>query len=205
VAYGLPERHAAEVKAARLVSNPGCYPTAAILALAPLRDAGLILDPVVIDAKSGVSGAGKKPSERTHFCEAHDSVSAYGVFAHRHGAEIEQGVGHVTFVPHLIPITRGILESIYAQVPDGVTDEAIAGAYTRAYGSAPFVRITGGALPEIKHVTHTNFCDVGWKLDASRRRLLVVSVIDNLVKGAAGQAVQNLNVLLGLDERTGLL
>ena len=205
VAYGLPERHAAEVKTARLVSNPGCYPTAAILALAPLRDAGLILDPVVIDAKSGISGAGKKPSERTHFCEAHDSVSAYGVFAHRHGAEIEQGVGHVTFVPHLIPITRGILESIYAQVPDGVTDEAIAGAYTRAYASAPFVRVTGGALPEIKHVTHTNFCDVGWKLDASRRRLLVVSVIDNLVKGAAGQAVQNLNVLLGLDERTGLL
>ena len=150
--------------------------------------------------------AGKQPTDRTHFCEAHDSVSAYGVFSHRHTAEIEQGLGAgVTFVPHLIPIHRGILESIYAPIRPGVTQKVIAEAYTGAYGDAPFVRLTGSTLPEIKHVTHTNFCDIGWQVDESRRRLVIVSVIDNLVKGAAGQAVQNLNILLGIDERTGLL
>jgi N-acetyl-gamma-glutamyl-phosphate reductase len=205
-AYGLPERNAAAVRDARLVSNPGCYPTAAVLALAPLTDAGLLDGPVAIDAKSGVSGAGKKPSERTHFAEVDDSLSTYGVFSHRHAPEIEQGVGGpVTFVAHLLPITRGILETIYAPLKAGVTAATLAGAYADAYTGAPFVRLRGDALPEIKHVTHTNFCDVGWRVDESRRQLVLVSVIDNLVKGAAGQAVQNLNVLLGLDERTGLL
>ncbi len=205
-AYGLTERRADEVRGARLVSNPGCYPTAALLALEPLRTAGLIEDTVVIDAKSGVSGAGKRPSDRTHFCEVDDSLSAYGVFAHRHGAEITQGASlSVTFVPHLIPIVRGILESIYVQLRPSVTAATLGNVYTEAYSRSTFVRITGDALPEIKHVTHTNFCDIGWKVDPSGHRALVVSVIDNLVKGAAGQAVQNMNLLLGLDERAGLL
>jgi N-acetyl-gamma-glutamyl-phosphate reductase len=207
VAYGLTERERESIAIARLVANPGCYPTAALLALAPLADAG-ILTPgtdVVVDAKSGVSGAGKTPSERTHFSECHGSVSAYGVFDHRHGAEIEQGIGRsVTFVPHLVPLDRGILETIYVRVRPGTTSELVESIYQRAYEHAPFVRLVGSALPEIKHVVHTNFCDVGWKVDATGRAVLV-SVIDNLVKGAAGQAVQNMNVMLGLDETTGLM
>jgi len=152
-----------------------------------------------------VSGAGKTPSERTHFSECHGSVSAYGVFNHRHGAEIEQGIGApVTFVPHLVPLDRGILSTIYVRLKAEATEEALAKIYERAYADAPFVRPVGASLPEIKHVAHTNFCDVGWRVDSAGRGVLV-SVIDNLVKGAAGQAVQNLNVMLGVDERTGLL
>ena len=158
-----------------------------------------------VDAKSGVSGAGKTPSARTHFSECHGSLSAYGVFAHRHGAEIEQGLRRpVTFTPHLVPLDRGILATIYVRVPPGTTEEALGDIYQRAYGGEPFVRLAGSALPEIKHVAHTNFCDIGWRADASGRAVLV-SVIDNLLKGASGQAVQNMNVMLGLDERTGLL
>ena len=161
---------------------------------------------IVIDAKSGVSGAGKAPSERTHFCEVDESLSAYGVFAHRHAAEIEQELGvAVTFVPHLVPLDRGILETIYVRVPAGTTETQIAEAYTAAYAESPFVRLRGGDLPVIKHVAHTNFCDIGWKLDAATGRLVVVSCIDNLLKGAAGQAVQNFNVAFGSDERVGLL
>jgi N-acetyl-gamma-glutamyl-phosphate reductase len=207
VAYGLTERERESIATARLVANPGCYPTAALLALAPLADAG-ILTPgadVVVDAKSGVSGAGKTPSERTHFSECHGSVSAYGVFDHRHGAEIEQGVGlRVTFVPHLVPLDRGLLATVYVRVRPSTTNEQLEDVYQRAYEHAAFVRLVGSALPEIKHVAHTNFCDIGWKVDATGRAVLV-SVIDNLVKGAAGQAVQNMNVMLGLDETTGLM
>jgi len=207
VAYGLTERERDRISAARLVANPGCYPTAALLALAPLVDAGLLAPgaDVVIDAKSGVSGAGKTPSERTHFSECHGSISAYGVFEHRHAAEIEQGVGGlVTFVPHLVPLDRGILETIYVRLKPGATDAAMQSVYDDVYAAAPFVRLAGASLPEIKHVAHTNFCDIGWRVDASGRAV-IISVIDNLVKGAAGQAVQNMNVMLGLDERTGLL
>ena len=207
VAYGLTERERAAVARAQLVANPGCYPTASLLALAPLADAGLLVAgaDIIVDAKSGVSGAGKTPSERTHFSEIHGSLAAYGVFNHRHGAEIEQGMGReVTFTPHLIPIDRGILATIYVRVAPGTTEEALADAYERAYQGATFVRLVGSSLPEIKHVTHTNFCDIGWRVDPSGRAILV-SVIDNLLKGASGQAVQNLNVMLGLDERTGLL
>jgi N-acetyl-gamma-glutamyl-phosphate reductase len=158
-----------------------------------------------VDAKSGVSGAGKTPSERTHFSEVHGSLSAYSVFNHRHGAEIEQGVGRqVTFTPHLVPLDRGILSTIYVRVAPGTTEENLADVYARAYGGATFVRLTGAALPEIKHVAHTNFCDIGWRVD-STGRVILVSVIDNLVKGASGQAVQNMNVMLGMDERTALL
>jgi N-acetyl-gamma-glutamyl-phosphate reductase len=204
--YGFSERYAREIAAARLVSNPGCYPTAALLALEPLTARGLVEGPIVIDAKSGVSGAGKTPSDRTHFSENHGSVAAYGVFSHRHTAEIEQELASpVTFVPHLVPLDRGILETIYATLRRGTTEAAVAEALHAAYDAAPFVRLTGGALPEIKHVAHTNFCDIGWKVDDERGRLVLVAVLDNLLKGAAGSAVQNLNLMLGLDERTGLL
>jgi N-acetyl-gamma-glutamyl-phosphate reductase len=204
--YGLTERNAEAIRHARLVANPGCYPTAALLALEPLADAGLLTGEIVVDAKSGISGAGKKPSERTHFSENHGSVAAYGVFGHRHQPEIEQELGaSVTFVPHLVPLDRGILETNYARVRQGTTARDVAEAMGAAYEHAPFVRLTGETLPEIKHAAYTNFCDIGWRVDASGGRLLMVAVIDNLVKGAAGQAIQNLNVALGYDERAGLL
>jgi N-acetyl-gamma-glutamyl-phosphate reductase len=204
--YGLPELARDAIRTARVVACPGCYPTAALLALAPLAHAGLLDGHVVIDAKSGISGAGKAPSERTHFSETHGSVAAYNVFSHRHTAEIEQELGcEVTFVPHLVPLDRGILETIYTRVTEGTTAAAIARAYEEAYADAPFVRLAGGHLPEIKHVAHTNFCDLGWKLEPHGRRLVIVSAIDNLLKGAAGQAVQNLNLAFGHDEREGLL
>jgi N-acetyl-gamma-glutamyl-phosphate reductase len=207
VAYGLVEWERDAVRSARLVANPGCYPTAALLALLPLAAAGLLVPgaDVIVDAKSGVSGAGKTPSERTHFSEVHGSLAAYGVFNHRHGAEIEQGLGRdVTFTPHLVPLDRGILATIYGRVAPGTSEPAVADAYRRAYSEAAFVRLTGDALPEIKHVAHTNFCDIGWRVALSGK-VVLVSVIDNLVKGASGQAVQNMNVMLGLDERAGLL
>ena len=208
VAYGLTEFEVDAIRDARLLSNPGCYPTASLLGLLPLQRAGLleIGADIVIDAKSGISGAGKAASERTHFSENHGSVAAYNPFGHRHTPEIEQALGQrVTFVPHLVPLDRGILSSLYAHLVPGTTPEAVASAFEGAYAAAPFVRLTGDTLPEIKHVAHTNFCDIGWKVDAPSGRVFVVSVIDNLVKGAAGQAVQNFNVMFGFDERTGLL
>ncbi len=206
VVYGLPERDASAIRDARLVSCPGCYPTAALLALEPLEAAGLIEGTVIVDAKSGISGAGKAANDRTHFSENHGSVAAYGLFSHRHNAEIEQELKRdVTFVPHLVPLDRGILETIYVSLTRGTTEVQVSGALEEAYRDAPFVRLTGAALPEIKHVAHTNFCDIGWKVDDTRDRLVLIAVLDNLIKGAAGQAVQNLNIVLGLDERTGLL
>ena len=207
IAYGLTELERSAIARAQLVANPGCYPTATLLALSPLVEAGLLLPnaDVIVDAKSGVSGAGKTPSERTHFSEIHGSMAAYGVFNHRHGAEIEQGAGRaVTFTPHLIPLDRGILATIYVRVAPGTTEEAIGDVLEQAYAGATFVRLVGSALPEIKHVAHTNFCDIGWRVDPSGR-VILVSVIDNLLKGASGQAIQNMNVMLGLDERTALL
>lgn len=205
-AYGLTEWNRDTLPAASFVACPGCYPTAALLALKPLAEAGLLVDDadIYIDAKSGISGAGKKPSERTHFSEVHGSVAAYGIFSHRHGAEIEQELGRsVTFVPHLVPLDRGILETIYTRVQAGTTAADVAEALEHAYDGAPFVRLTGDRPPEIKHVAHTNFCDIGWQLDGTR--IVLVSCIDNLVKGAAGQALQSFNVAYGLDEREGLL
>ena len=208
--YALPELHADAIRDARLISCPGCYPTAALLALQPLAAAGLLDGAVIVDAKSGISGAGKAATDRTHFCENHGSVSAYGIFSHRHAAEMEQELGGaglsetVTFVPHLVPLDRGILETIYVPLKKGTTEAQVADALQRAYAAAPFVRLTGGTLPEIKQVAHSNFCDIGWRVDEPTRRLVLVVVLDNLLKGAAGQAVQNANVLLGLDERIGL-
>ena len=205
VVYGLTERNRDLLRDSTLVACAGCYPTAAILALSPLLQAGVIGQPIIIDAKSGVSGAGKTPTERTHFSECHDSLSAYGVFNHRHAAEIEQELNvPVTFVPHLLPIDRGILETIYATLQPGVDEAAIGAALHAAYDDSPFVRLTAGDLPEIKHVAHTNFCDIGWKVNAATRQLVLVVCIDNLVKGASGQAVQNFNVAFGFDERLGL-
>jgi N-acetyl-gamma-glutamyl-phosphate reductase len=205
LAYGLTERYREAIAGSRLVACAGCYPTAAILALQPLVQAGLIEAPIIIDAKSGVSGAGKTPTERTHFSECHDSLSAYGVFSHRHAAEIEQELGTtVTFVPHLVPIDRGILETIYARLKPGVREADIATTFHAAYADSAFVRLTGADLPEVKHVAHTNFCDIGWRVDEPGRQLVLVVCIDNLVKGAAGQAVQNFNVAFGFDERLGL-
>jgi N-acetyl-gamma-glutamyl-phosphate reductase len=203
VVYGLTERRSAALADARLIACPGCYPTAAVLGLAPLV-AGELLEPgIIIDAKSGISGAGKAPTERTHFSECHDSISAYGVFAHRHAAEIEQEIGTcVTFVPHLVPLDRGILETIYARLRPGVDEGSVSAALRQAYASAPFVRLTGAELPEIKHVAHTNFCDIGWRVQGNQ--LVMVVCLDNLVKGAAGQAIQNFNVVFGFDERTAL-
>ncbi|HEX6973878.1 MAG TPA: N-acetyl-gamma-glutamyl-phosphate reductase [Vicinamibacterales bacterium] len=203
VAYGLTEHSRLELVNAKLIACPGCYPTAAVLALRPLVEASLLEPGIIIDAKSGISGAGKTPSERTHFSECHGSIAAYGVFAHRHGAEIEQELGvPVTFVPHLVPLDRGIFETIYARLRPGVDAAAVEAALASAYSGSPFVRLTGNDLPEIKHVVHTNFCDIGWKVD--RGQLVMAVCIDNLVKGAAGQAVQNFNVAFGFDETMGL-
>ena len=218
-AYGLVEHYPQEIADASLIACPGCYPTAALLSLMPLVKAGLLDTSagIVIDAKSGISGAGKAATDRTHFSENHGSVSAYGVLGHRHVAEMHQELGQaagvpagvmreaVTFVPHLVPLDRGILETIYVKTKAGVTDEQIAAAMQAAYADAPFVRLTGGTLPEIKHVAHSNFCDIGWKFEATTRRLVLIAVLDNLVKGAAGQGVQNFNVMCGLDQTTGLL
>jgi N-acetyl-gamma-glutamyl-phosphate reductase len=206
VAYGLTEFEHTAIQQARLVANPGCYPTAALLALLPLARAGLMApgSDVVIDAKSGISGAGKTPNERTHFSENHGSVAAYGAFGHRHTPEMAQALGRdVTFVPHLVPLDRGILSSHYVRLTAGTTADAVSAAFAAAYADAPFVRVRGADLPEIKHVVWTNFCDIGWKIDPSGRAV-IVSVIDNLVKGAAGSAVQNFNVMMGLDQCTGL-
>ena len=207
LAYGLTELARDTVPAARLIANPGCYATTSLLALTPIVEGGLVAADrdIIVDAKSGVSGAGKAPSERTHFSEVHGSFSAYGVFGHRHGVEIEQGLGRqVTFTPHLAPLDRGILATIYVRVPAGTTEEALGDAYQRRYAASPFVRLVGSALPEIKHVAHTNFCDIGWRVDPSGRAI-IVAVLDNLLKGASGQAVQNMNLMLGVPETTGLL
>ena len=151
-----------------------------------------------------MSGAGKTPSDRTHFSEVHGSISAYGIFSHRHGIEIEQELGRsVTFVPHLVPLDRGILATIYTRLTPGTTATAVSKVLDNAYKDAPFVRLTGDRSPTIKHVAHTNFCNIGWTVDGTR--IVLVSCIDNLIKGAAGQALQSFNVASGFDEREGLM
>lgn len=206
VAYGLTEYERDAIAGARLIANPGCYPTAALLALLPVAP---LLRPgadVIVDAKSGLSGAGKAPSDRTHFSENHGSVAAYGVLGHRHTPEMAQALGaDVTFTPHLVPLDRGILSTAYARLVPGTTTADVERRFAGAYAAAPFVRLTGGDLPEIKHVAWTNFCDIGWRFDESTGRLVVVSVIDNLLKGAAGSAIQNFNLMAGFDEAAGLL
>ena len=211
-AYGLSEWSRAEVAAAALVANPGCYPTAALLALLPLRRAGLFdtTSPVVIHAVSGASGAGRRLREDLLFCEVEGSIRPYGQPRHRHLAEIAAATGlapeaEVLFVPHLAPIDRGLLCTISARLRDGATAADVAAAFAGAYSASPFVRLLGdGMLPSTRDVRGTNSCAIGWTCDAAHRRVTLFAAIDNLVKGAAGQAVQNLNLMTGRAEDEGL-
>jgi N-acetyl-gamma-glutamyl-phosphate reductase len=209
--YGLPEFYAKQISQARLVANPGCYATSVILALRPLVEAGWIAEGtnVVCDCKSGATGAGKELRRDLQFSELDGNFKAYNLFAHRHTPEIVEHTGlaekQVIFSTHLLPLARGILSTIYGTLSEPQTADAIEALYRRTYAGRPMVRIwKAGSLPELQHVAHTNFCDIGFALDASGRRLIVVSCLDNLGKGAAGQAVQNFNHLLGIEEQTGL-
>jgi len=212
--YGLPELHRQEVAGARLVANPGCYPTSILLALAPLLRQGLV-DPasIIVDAKSGVSGAGRSAKVESLFCEVNDGFRAYGVGGvHRHIPEIEQELSllagqevTISFTPHLVPMDRGILSTIYAQPTREVTSAELLEVLRTAYAGEPFVRILReGEFPATQYVRGGNFCDVGLTVDRRTGRVIVVSAIDNLVKGAAGQAVQNMNLMRGFAETTGL-
>lgn len=211
--YGLAELTRDQVKDAKIIGNAGCYTTASILALAPLVEAGLIdTDSIVIDAKSGVSGAGRSAKPDTHFPEFYDNFKAYGVATHRHTPEIEQALGSLcgkditlNFTPHLVPMSRGILATAYAKCNDGVTAETITATFEKKYADEQFIRLLGlGAYPNTKFVRGSNFVDIGWHYDKRTKRVIVLSAIDNLVKGAAGQAVQNFNIANGFPEATGL-
>lgn len=215
--YGLPELHRTEIKNARLVANPGCYPTSAILALAPLLKNGLIeASSLVIDSKSGVSGAGRSATQDTHFIEVNEGFKAYKVGEHRHTPEIEQELSllagsqiTVSFTPHLLPINRGILSTIYASLisqESGVrSQEELNDLYDEFYKDERFVRVyPKGSFPNINNVKGSNFCDIGIKLDKRTNRVVIISAIDNLTKGAAGQAVQNMNIMYGFPEDTAL-
>ena len=209
--YGLPELRATQIKDATVVANPGCYATSIILALAPLVCAGTVdlEHGVICDSKSGVSGAGKQPTQRTHFVEVAENLSAYALFGHRHTGEIlEQlnlGPEQLVFTPHLLPIPRGILSTIYVRLKQPGSAASVEGCLRNFYANKPWVRIfTSPRLPEIQFSLRTNFCDIGAVLDGDGKRLILISCLDNLVKGAAGQAVQNMNVMFGWDEREGL-
>lgn len=212
-AYGLPEFCRSRIPGARLISNPGCYPTAANLAIKPLLEAGAIdrQSGIVCDAKSGVSGAGRKPTLKTSFCEVTENFSAYSILDHRHVPEVLRTSGleesEFSFTAQLIPIHRGILETVYFRATEKIAAaEDLLAVYQKRYAGEPFVRLYApGQVPDLRAVNHTNFCDLGIKYDPRTRRTVIVSAIDNLVKGAAGQAVQNLNLALGFPEAAGLL
>ncbi len=208
--YGLPELHRAKLASARLVANPGCYPTGAILALAPAVKAKLIGADIIIDSKSGISGSGRSLNLGSHYSEVNEDTSAYALEGHRHLPEITQElVGlnpsppSITFVPHLVPMTRGILSTCYAPLAKKISEKEIKKLYTDFYKDEPFVRVTD-APPHTKHTWGNNNCLVYPAVDPRTNRLIVVSCIDNLVKGAAGQAIQNMNIMLGLPETTGV-
>ena len=208
--YGLPELPSNQISGSTLIANPGCYATSVIVGLAPLVAAGVINRSagIVCDSKSGVSGAGKQPTSTTHFVEVADNLSAYGVFTHRHLGEILEQLNlqddELIFTPHLLPIPRGILSTIYVRLEQAMTAAEIESIYSQFYAGKPWVRIFGAKLPQIRYSLHTNYCDVGFNLSADGKRLVVVSCLDNLMKGAAGQAVQNMNVMFGFDEKDGL-
>lgn len=217
--YGLPELYRDKIKHAELVANPGCYPTGAILGLAPLLNAGIIdTKGIIIDSKSGVSGAGRTASLDTSFSEVNEGFKAYKVGGeHRHTPEIEQGLSliagkniKITFTPHLLPVNRGILSTMYAQItshkPQVASQKNILNTYKKYYKNEFFIRIMPeGVFPNISQVKGSNFCDIGFKIDERAGRLIVITTIDNLVKGASGQAVQNMNIMLNLSETTGIL
>lgn len=208
--YGLPELNRDRIRSARLVANPGCYPTAASLALLPLAGSGRATGPVIVDAKSGVSGAGRNPSAATHFSEVNENVKPYNLGEHRHGPEMEQTLASagarlpVYFAPHLAPMTRGILATCYAPLAADLSAEEALALYRDAYRDEPFVRVLENDLPQTKATLGSNFCDVAVRVDSERRLAVAVSAIDNLVKGAAGQAIQNMNLMFGFPETEGL-
>lgn len=212
-AYGLPEIYRQAVRGARLVANPGCYPTSVALALAPLIREGLIeLGSLIVDSKSGTSGAGRSAKQGSLFCEVNEGFKAYGVAGHRHAPEIEQTLSDLAgepvilnFTPHLLPISRGILSTCYASLKKASSTAELTDLYRSHYRAEPFVRVhPEGSLPNVAFVRGSNFCDIGLVSDSRTGRVIVVAAIDNLVKGAAGQAVQNMNLLLDLEETTGL-
>lgn len=211
--YGLAELYREDIKDAKIIGNAGCFTTASILAIAPLAKAHLIDEStIIVDAKSGVSGAGRSPKQSNHFPELYDSFTAYGVATHRHTPEIEQALTDlsgektvINFTPHLVPMSRGILATCYASLKLGVTPEQVDAAFQKLYGGEFFIRLLGrGGYPSTKAVRGSNLCDIAWHIDSRTGRVIVLSAIDNLVKGAAGQAVQNFNIACGFDEKTGL-
>ena len=211
--YGLSDIYFEQIRQASLIGNPGCYPTSVLLPLIPLLKKGLLdLSTLIADSKSGVSGAGRSLSLGAHFCEVTESFKPYKVAVHRHNPEMDailsreaQTAVSITFVPHLVPMSRGMLTTVYATPAIDLKSQDIADCYTAAYAHRPFVRLCSeGRLPDTLNVRGTNYCDIGFKLDERNNRLILVSAIDNLVKGAAGQAVQNMNIMLGFDETAGL-
>ena len=211
--YGLPELYVEQLRTARLVANPGCYPTSVILALAPLMEEQLIdSQSLIVDSKSGVSGAGRGVKLGSLFCESNEGFKAYGIASHRHTPEIEQELAglsnddiRLSFTPHLLPVNRGILSTCYADLLVDKSTEELIDLYQQRFGNESFVRVMpGGQLPNIAYVRGTNFCDIGLVSDQRTGRVIVVSAIDNLVKGAAGQAVQNMNIMYGFHEALGL-
>lgn len=212
-AYALPELFRENIKGKKIIANPGCYTTAVPLALAPALRNGLIETAgIIADCKSGVTGAGRSPSQSTHYPELNEGLSAYKVACHRHTPEIEQSLSHVasaevkiTFVPHLLPVNRGILATCYARLTDGVTMEQLLKVYHQAYDTEYFIRLLPqGREADIKNVRYSNFCDISLHIDTRTNTLITISAIDNMVKGSAGQAVQNMNIAFDLDETTGL-
>ena len=209
--YGLPEFFSAQIQSAQLTANPGCYATASILGVAPLLRENLAsAEDIIIDAASGISGAGRTPSQAHHFPERNESFEPYNIGTHRHSPEIEQTLSRILarpmqiiFVPHLVPMDRGILATIYLRALPGASEQAAVAALERVYANAPFVRIRKGQLPSTKFVVNTNFADIA--VTAYGGRLIVTVAIDNMVKGAAGQAIENMNLMFGLPETAGLL
>ena len=211
--FGLPEWNRQQIKSASLVANPGCYATSAILPLAPVLKEGIIKSSgIAISSLSGVSGAGRSASIDYSFTEVNESVKAYKVGVHQHTPEIKTALESIsgtfvsiTFVPHLLPITRGIYTSIYASLAKEVSLADVLAAYRKHYGGEPFIRVSDTSIPEIKNVNYTNFLDIGFRVHTENNQLIILSVIDNLIKGAAGQAVQNMNLMFGFNETEGLL
>lgn len=211
--YGLPELHREQIRQTRLTANPGCYPTSAVLGLAPLLAAGVIdPDTIVVDSKSGASGAGRTAQTGTLYCEVTGGFKAYKVCEHRHTPEIEQELGRlcgravtISFTPHLVPMSRGILSTIYASLRSPLSNEEVQTLYNDYYRDEPFVRLSPpGTLPATQFVRGSNFCDLGFRVDRRTGRIVVLAAIDNLVKGAAGQALQNMNLMCGFPETRGL-
>jgi len=204
--YGLPELHAEEVKNATVVGNPGCYPTGAILTAAPLVAAGAV-DRVVFDSKSGISGSGQEPSETTHYPNVAENVRPYNITTHRHKSEIDQELlalnnnVKVHFTPHVIPSVRGILTTAHAFLNRQLDDDEVRALYSKFYAGKPFIRMS---KPALANVRGSNFCDIAFEIEKGTDRIVIVSAIDNMVKGSAGEAIQNMNIMYGFDERTGI-